>query len=184
MLAPLSLLLLAGSALAVSITKPSAEEGWTSTGPNEIVFSAVSTDPTSWDVLLVNQNKSLLASSVTLVTKQDAATTTITISPVCGSNLTSYPVGEGYQVNFVNTTSGQIVTQSNQFNITQGSSTATCASTTAATTGAATTGAATTGAAASASGTAAATGSAFASSTLGSSAVVLAFFGFVGAALL
>lgn len=55
MRAVLALFSFAASALAYSVTEPDATTGWTTSGPNVVVWSMVSTDPANFTIVLDNQ---------------------------------------------------------------------------------------------------------------------------------
>jgi hypothetical protein len=50
----LTILSLALSACAFQVTQPNANQGWTSAGPNTVVWERVDTDPTSFAIVLTN----------------------------------------------------------------------------------------------------------------------------------
>ncbi|KAL7411547.1 hypothetical protein BDY24DRAFT_443178 [Mrakia frigida] len=117
----ITLVAFAASALAIIIETPS---NWTSSGPNELKFETVATDPTSFAIALVNQNTTFLSDPIVLVQNQSASSTSVMVSPDCNL-VTAYPVGGGFQVNFVRDAQSldSIIGQSNLFNITQSSDT-------------------------------------------------------------
>ncbi len=55
MRAVLTLLTFAASALAYSVTEPDATTGWTTSGPNVVVWQTVSTDAANFTIVLNNQ---------------------------------------------------------------------------------------------------------------------------------
>lgn len=50
----LTALFLVAPALAITVTSPSQSVNWTSTGPNPLAWQRVSTDATTFSVVLVN----------------------------------------------------------------------------------------------------------------------------------
>lgn len=155
---------LAASALAYSISEPSSTEDWTTSGPNVVTWTRVDTDATNFTLVLVNQDTSIMPSgSEVLVAYVDGTVGTVTASaPSAG-----WPTGSGFQVNFVKDTNSlnTIYAQSNQFNITQSTSSAASSTSASASKSSAASGSTTgtsskaTGSAASASGSSSATSS-------------------------
>ncbi|KAL8290315.1 hypothetical protein RQP46_002573 [Phenoliferia psychrophenolica] len=74
----LSTLALVASSLAISVNQPS---GWTSTGPNTLTWSSVSTDKTSFAAILTNLDTQLLSIPITLVANQSTSAGTFTVTP-------------------------------------------------------------------------------------------------------
>ncbi|KAK4700574.1 hypothetical protein P7C70_g5671, partial [Phenoliferia sp. Uapishka_3] len=113
----LSIALAASSAVAIAINTPS---DWTTTGPNTITYSSVDTDPSTFAAILVNQDSSLLSSSIVLEANFSTSNTYFSVTPS-----SDYNAGSGYQVNFIrNTDSPNTI-----FNITSGSTSAASTST-------------------------------------------------------
>jgi len=118
---------LVASACAYQIITPGNSNGWTTGGPNNVTWQRVDTDQTTFSMVLVNQDKSLLPSgSEILIATVSGALGVITVPPPSAG----FPVGNGFQVNFVNDTThlNTILAQSSQFAITQSNSTTSSAS--------------------------------------------------------
>jgi hypothetical protein len=118
----ITLFSLVASACAYQILTPSNSSGWTTTGSNIVTWSRVSTDPTNFTMLLVNQDKSVLPSGEeVLIATVDGTQSSITVPAPSGG----FQVATGYQVNFVKDPEdlSTILAQSNQFSITQSNST-------------------------------------------------------------
>ncbi|KAF8591482.1 hypothetical protein K439DRAFT_1402132 [Ramaria rubella] len=113
-----TLLSLAASALAITVTNPSQDVTWSTSGPNTVSWTEVSTDPTTFAVTLVSKRRTQVQLGVfkqTLADNVDGTKGSLTISA-------SLPVGTGFQVNIVKSSQDMntILAQSAQFNITQG----------------------------------------------------------------
>lgn len=149
-------LLLATAAQAISITSPTNETTVTAGVAIDITWSSVSTDPSSFEIVL--QTPSTSSISTTTIT-DDVETSAGSYSYTPSSDLE----GENYRINFLNSTTSAILAQSDYFTIEAGSATASSSSTSGSSTssGASTS----TGASTTASGTSAATTSVVASGT-------------------
>ncbi|TFY80048.1 hypothetical protein EWM64_g3969 [Hericium alpestre] len=104
------------SALAYTVSQPSASQGWTTVGPNTVVWSRVNTDALNFTILLVNQDTSILPSkSEVLSAFVDGSAGQLTVSPPSGG----FPIGTGFQVNLVQDPQHltTIYAQSSQFEI-------------------------------------------------------------------
>ena len=119
MRAVLALLPFAASALAYSVTKPDATTGWTTSGPNVVVWSMVSTDAANFTIVLNNQNVTPATSQV-LAALVDGSLGNITVNPPSGG----WKAGKGFRVNLVKDTQdlNSILAQSPQFDITTSTS--------------------------------------------------------------
>ncbi|KAE9410129.1 hypothetical protein BT96DRAFT_469509 [Gymnopus androsaceus JB14] len=115
-----ALLAFAASAYAYSVTFPSATDGWTNSGAQSLEWSRVSTDPTTFTVLLVNDDANY---SQQLAASVDGTLGNTTVNPPSGG----WPSPAGaYRVNLVtNTTDNAILAQSVEFNITAATSNST-----------------------------------------------------------
>ncbi|KAI0824704.1 Ser-Thr-rich glycosyl-phosphatidyl-inositol-anchored membrane family-domain-containing protein [Trametes gibbosa] len=105
---------LAASAFAYSVTEPTNSTGWTISGPNEVSWTKVDTDPSNFTIVLVNQahfppTKQVLDALV------DASLGKITVNPPSGG----WKAGTGFQVNLVKDAENTdtILAQSDQFTI-------------------------------------------------------------------
>lgn len=145
-----ALLSFVATACAYQVLTPGNAAGWTSAGPNTVTWQRVATDPATFTMLLVNQVRtSLLTSPLlriplillclsqdqnvlpggkeVLIATVDGTTGTVTVSPPSSG----FPVGNGFQINFVQDPQdlNTILAQSQQFAITQSSTTAGASST-------------------------------------------------------
>jgi len=133
------LLSLAISALAYQVTSPNNVTGWLSNGDNTVSWNRVDTDPTSFAIFLVNQDRSVLPQNNQLLAQNvDGTKGSVVLSPPAGG----LPAGAAFQVNFCSDVNNPqtILAQSNQFAITSGGSASAASSGTTAT-GTTTTGA-------------------------------------------
>lgn len=118
MVSSLALLALASGALALKVTSPDSNTIWSTGEKQTIEWETVSSDQSSFNIYLSNKatyppTDVLLASDV-----QSSAGS----YEVDGSKLSN---GDSYTINFTNgTKTEQIYAQSNQFNVTEASSTA------------------------------------------------------------
>jgi len=121
----LSLLLLALPALAIQVTSPTQFTVWDAASSSQTVsWSSVNTDATSFAIVLVNQDRSVLPTN-DQVLAANVTTSSGSVSVTYPSG--SWPVGDAFQVNLIASTDNinTIYAQSNDFNITSsGSSTA------------------------------------------------------------
>ncbi|WVR08043.1 hypothetical protein IAU60_005087 [Kwoniella sp. DSM 27419] len=120
--AALSLLALTG---AVTVESPDRDTVWQSgTTSQTISWKAVTTDPESFVVQLVNQAGFLSNSPVTLIQDQDRGSPDIVNTATVTFPNGNWPVGTAFQINFMSSdkSNAAILAQSNQFNITSGGS--------------------------------------------------------------
>ncbi|KAG6378737.1 GPI-anchored small secreted protein [Boletus reticuloceps] len=112
-----SVLLAVSSAFAYQVTFPGDSQGWNTTGPNFLKWQRVDTDPTSFAVVLTNQN-----------TGYDEILDSVidgTLGSVqCSTPAGGWPSGTDFRVNIAQdaTHLGGLLAQSDGFNITQVSS--------------------------------------------------------------
>ncbi|WWD04204.1 hypothetical protein V865_002271 [Kwoniella europaea PYCC6329] len=121
-LAALSALALTG---AITIESPDRDTEWQSgTSSQTISWKAVSTDPDSFVVQLVNQAGYLSDSPVTLISDQATGSSDIVNTATVTYPNGNWPEGVAFQINFVTSekSNAAILAQSNQFNITSGGS--------------------------------------------------------------
>ena len=131
-----TVLSLVASACAYQILTPSNSSGWTTVGPNLVTWSRVSTDPTNFTMVLVNQVRSpsltclfpglifvfqdktvMPSGDEVLIATVDGTQNSIAVPAPSGG----FVVAPGYQVNFVKDPQdlNTILAQSNMFSITQ-----------------------------------------------------------------
>ncbi|WVF68227.1 hypothetical protein IAT40_002992 [Kwoniella sp. CBS 6097] len=130
--AALSALALTG---AITVESPDRDTIWKSGDTSQtITWKAVSTDPDSFVVQLVNQAGFLTDSPVTLISNQSTGSSDIVNSATVSYPNGNWPEGTAFQINFLSSdkNNAAILAQSNQFNITSGgdSSSSTSASST------------------------------------------------------
>ncbi|OCF33578.1 hypothetical protein I316_04651 [Kwoniella heveanensis BCC8398] len=130
--AALSALALTG---AITVESPDRDTIWKSGDSSQtITWKAVSTDPDSFLIQLVNQAGFLTDSPVTLISNQSTGSSDITNSATVTYPNGNWPEGTAFQINFMSSdkSNAAILAQSNQFNITSGgdSSSSTAASST------------------------------------------------------
>ncbi|KAK4686052.1 hypothetical protein P7C73_g4086, partial [Tremellales sp. Uapishka_1] len=122
MIYALALLTLGLSASAISVTSPTNTTVWSSgTSGQTVSWEAVSTDPTSFEIQLVNQAGFLTNSPVTLVANQTTGSANVVNSVTVTYSAGTWPVGTAFQINLMGSSSGgssAILAQSQQFNIT------------------------------------------------------------------
>ncbi|KAI0048022.1 hypothetical protein FA95DRAFT_1605561 [Auriscalpium vulgare] len=114
-----AILSLAASTLAYSVSNPGTSLNWTTTGPNTVSWQRVSTDPSNFTLLLVNQDKTVLPSgSQVLSSFVDGSSASSFTVP----STTTLPAGDGFQVNLVQDANdlNAIYAQSQRFSIKQG----------------------------------------------------------------
>jgi len=132
-----ALLSLAASAFAYQVTFPTSSEGWTNSGAQTLSWTRVDTDPTNFTVVLKNSDPSVLADEQVLAAQVDGTLGNTTLNPPSGG--WPSPAG-GYQVNLVQNTTelNTILAQSNDFNITESTSSSSSSSTGSASSGSST----------------------------------------------
>lgn len=117
-----------GVSQAIQVTKPALGDFWQSGQSGQTVeWQAVSTDPTSFAIELVNQAGFLQNSPVVLVANQSTGSSGQTNSATVTFPNGPWPTGTGFQINLISSSTGQaaILAQSQQFNITGGGSNST-----------------------------------------------------------
>ncbi|KAN0126537.1 hypothetical protein V8E52_000177 [Russula decolorans] len=110
------------SACAYQILTPGNSNGWTTSGGNNVTWQRVNTDQTTFTMVLVNQDKTVLPSGQEiLIATVDGSVGAIGVPAPSGG----FVVGNGFQVNFVNDSQhlSAILAQSSQFSITQSNTT-------------------------------------------------------------
>ncbi|KAG8696280.1 hypothetical protein FRC08_007261 [Ceratobasidium sp. 394] len=110
----------AGS-LAYQVTFPTSSGKWYSGEvTNQLTWSRVNTDPTSFTVVLTNQDRSLLPTDQQLIATVDGATGKTDVPAPSGG----FPPGKGFRVNLVKSTTelNTILAQSPEFEIVSGMS--------------------------------------------------------------
>jgi len=109
-----TLLALAASAAAYSISEPNNSTGWTIAGPNIVKWSMVSTDPANFTIVLSNQ-ASFPPTTQILDALVDGTLGTIAANPPSGG----WVAGTGFRVNFVANSEqlSTILAQSDDFTI-------------------------------------------------------------------
>ncbi|KAL7417609.1 hypothetical protein BDY24DRAFT_411578 [Mrakia frigida] len=114
-------------ASAIQVTYPSKRDTWTSSGAQTVEWDWVSTDATSFAMVLVNQDSSFLADTTSLNENVTTSTGSTTVTFPDGD----FPVGTSFQVNFIRDADrdDSILAQSAMFNITQSDVVATTATT-------------------------------------------------------
>ncbi|GJE84261.1 GPI anchored serine-threonine rich family protein [Phanerochaete sordida] len=107
-----TLLAFAASALAMSVTAPTNSTGFSTSGQNTVSWTAVSTDPTNFTVVLVNMARFPTYSQV-LDALVDTSLGTVKVNPPSAG----WPSGSGFQVNLVSDPDhlNTILAQSDQF---------------------------------------------------------------------
>ncbi|KAH6915062.1 hypothetical protein BKA70DRAFT_1257871 [Coprinopsis sp. MPI-PUGE-AT-0042] len=115
---------LVASVLSYEVVRPSRTSGWTNQGPQTVTWDRVNTDPDTFSIVLTNTNRDLLASDIVLATNVDGASaSSITIDePAEG-----WPeAGGSFRINLVRSEDelNSILAQSNEFNVTAGTSSA------------------------------------------------------------
>ncbi|KAL5527253.1 hypothetical protein ACEPAG_6044 [Sanghuangporus baumii] len=110
---------------ALRVLAPNENEGWASTGSNTLSWERVSTDPTNFTVVLTNTDRSVLPENNQLLAAFVDATSATSVSIDAPSG--GFNVGGSYRVNLVRSQDDldTIYAQSDEFNITAGTSSAT-----------------------------------------------------------
>ncbi|PCH04596.1 Cell wall beta-glucan synthesis [Penicillium occitanis (nom. inval.)] len=105
-------LMLAASASALQVTSPSRGDKLDLTGSNEVTWDSVESDPTSFDIQLVNEHVNPPVVK-TIATNVQTSAGSYTFSNVAAA------VGDDYQINLVSTSSENtgILAQSAQFDV-------------------------------------------------------------------
>ncbi|PAV23406.1 fruit-body specific D [Pyrrhoderma noxium] len=98
------------SVQAFFITSPGSSQGWEIGASNQLQWNRVSTDPSSIDIILTNENKKILSQDTVLLTNVDASRQSEVI--ILPTNLTP---GPSYRVNL--NKGAAILAQSNEFDI-------------------------------------------------------------------
>ncbi|KAL5508387.1 hypothetical protein ACEPAH_6006 [Sanghuangporus vaninii] len=121
----LSILAVALGASALRVLAPNENEGWASTGSNTLSWERVSTDPTNFTVVLTNTDRSVLPENNQLLAAFVDATSATSVSIDAPSG--GFNVGGSYRVNLVKSQDDldTIYAQSDEFDITAGTSSAT-----------------------------------------------------------
>ncbi|KAF8174912.1 hypothetical protein BJ912DRAFT_39231, partial [Pholiota molesta] len=116
------LLMFLSSALAYGILIPNTDQGWTNQGVQPLEWQRVGTDRLNFSVVLINQDKSNFTPQL-LGNVVDGTVGKTGCNPPQGG----WPTGSGFRVNFVEsaTALNSILAQSNTFNITQSTASAT-----------------------------------------------------------
>lgn len=136
MFAFVSLLALVASVVALQVTQPSNSSGWTTSGPNTITWSSVSSDKSNFTIVLNNQVSLTLRTSAShthrlpqesypeynevLESSVETSKDSVTVNPPSGG----WVAGAGYRINFVQDADSlnTIYAQSNDFTIEDSSS--------------------------------------------------------------
>ncbi|KAI6163087.1 GPI-anchored small secreted protein [Pisolithus thermaeus] len=141
-----AILLSVSSAFAYQVTSPGGSQGWTTSGPNYLTWTRVSTDPLNFTAVLTNtviavlvilfiglcflsQNTTVMPiNNQVLNALVDGTVGTIQCSPPSGG----WPTGDGFRVNLAQDAEhlDSLLAQSDQFSITGSTSTGTSMSTT------------------------------------------------------
>ncbi|KAG9104891.1 GPI inositol deacylase [Ceratobasidium sp. 370] len=118
----------ASGSLAYQVTFPTASGKWYSGEvTNQLTWDRVSTDATSFTIVLTNQNRALLPTDQQLIATVDGTTGKVDVPAPSGG----FPVGKGFRVNLVKSTTelNSILAQSPEFEIASGMSPVSSAST-------------------------------------------------------
>ncbi|KAI6003698.1 GPI-anchored small secreted protein [Pisolithus albus] len=124
-----AILLSVSSAFAYQVTSPGGSQGWTTSGPNYLTWTRVSTDPLNFTAVLTNTNTTVMPiNDQVLNALVDGTVGTIQCSPPSGG----WPTGDGFRVNLAQDAEhlDSLLAQSNEFSITGSTSTGTSTSTT------------------------------------------------------
>ncbi|KAI0031656.1 hypothetical protein K488DRAFT_51560 [Vararia minispora EC-137] len=114
MRAVLAFLSLVSCALAISVTKPNASQGWVLNASNNTVsWTSVSTDRANFTILLVNQNTTPAFQQILVALRDTSGGSTAVSLP------NTVTAGSGYRVNLVQDTQNlnSILAQSEDFTI-------------------------------------------------------------------
>ncbi|MCJ1252018.1 Ferredoxin-fold anticodon-binding domain-containing protein 1 [Trapelia coarctata] len=106
--------LCATSALAIQVTQPSKDTDWSDNDSNVIKWTSVSTDPSTVNIVLVNQHVNPPIST-TIASNIQTSDGSYTVSSLSGH-------GSNFQINLVSATAGNsaILAQSEQFSLKEG----------------------------------------------------------------
>ncbi|KAI6382232.1 hypothetical protein MCOR25_000821 [Pyricularia grisea] len=116
MVSSLALLALASGALALKVTSPNSNTVWSSNEKHTITWESVSTDQTSFNIYLSNK-VTYPPSDILIASDVQASAGSYEVASG------KLPAGNSYTIDFTNgTKTEQIYAQSNQFNVTGGSS--------------------------------------------------------------
>jgi len=105
--------LYASLALAVTVTSPDNTTTWNDSGSNTIKWTSVSTDPSTLNIVLIN-NAVFPNTQTTIASNVQTSLGSYTVNSLTGN-------GVGYQVNLMATTNDQILAQSGQFTLSNSS---------------------------------------------------------------
>ncbi|MCJ1281058.1 hypothetical protein MMC26_000376 [Xylographa opegraphella] len=105
--------LYASMALALMVTSPDNTTTWNDSGSNTIKWTSVSTDPSTLDIVLIN-NAVYPNTKTTIASNVQTSAGSYDVKSLTGN-------GEGYQVNLMSTTNDQILAQSGQFTLSNSS---------------------------------------------------------------
>ncbi|KAI9001353.1 hypothetical protein BD414DRAFT_474403 [Trametes punicea] len=113
------LLALASSAFAFIVTEPTNSTGWTTSGPNVVAWTSVSTDPANFTIVLDNQSVFPETTQV-LAALVNSNLGNVTVNPPSGG----WKAGSGFRVNLVQDAEhlSSILAQSDFFTIKASSS--------------------------------------------------------------
>ncbi|KAI4520613.1 hypothetical protein K525DRAFT_203276 [Schizophyllum commune Loenen D] len=110
------LLALAAAVSAITITEPNSSQGWTNKGGQTVKWQAVDTDPSSFTILLTNEDRSVMPdNNQMLAAEVDSSLGETTVNAPSGG----WPTGGSFRVNFVKNTTelNTILAQSDEFDI-------------------------------------------------------------------
>jgi len=116
-----AVLSLAASSMAIQVLSPTTGTIWGSTsGPQTVSWTSVSSDPTSIKIVLVSSDQ---LTQDTLIAQQATGTgqVSVTVAPPSAG----WPTGVNWTINIENATGNGILAQSGQLNIVAGTGTAT-----------------------------------------------------------
>ncbi|MCJ1434496.1 hypothetical protein MMC27_003865 [Xylographa pallens] len=105
--------LYASLALAVTVTSPDNTTTWNDSGSNTIKWTSVSTDPSTLNIVLIN-NAVFPNTQTTIASNVQTSLGSYTVNSLTGN-------GVGYQVNLMATTNDQILAQSGHFTLSNSS---------------------------------------------------------------
>ncbi|THV08355.1 hypothetical protein K435DRAFT_847225 [Dendrothele bispora CBS 962.96] len=114
-------LALASSSWAYQVTRPSPSQGWTNSGSQTVTWDMVSTDPSNFTILLTNTDRNVLPiNNQVLTASVEGSLGTIDVRPPSGG----WIAGPTYRVNLVKSENelSSIYAQSDEFDITESTS--------------------------------------------------------------